>query len=64
MRVKYTGNYYKVAFDKTKAYDVISIEKGWFRVKTETGEDYLFPPECFEIVGDLSEDDVIRNDYI
>ena len=50
MKVRYTGDYYKVAFDKDKVYDVISIEKGWYRIMTELEEDYLFPPECFEIV--------------
>lgn len=50
MKVRYIGDYYKVAFDKQKTYEVISIEKGWFRIMTELGEDYLFPPECFEIV--------------
>lgn len=33
-----------------KTYDVISIEKGWYRIMTELGEDYLFPPHLFEIV--------------
>ena len=50
MKVRYIGDYFKVAFDKQKTYEVISIEKGWFRIMTELGEDYLFPPECFEIV--------------
>ena len=50
MKVRYIGDYYKVAFDKEKIYEVISIEKGWFRIMTELSEDYLFPPECFEIV--------------
>ena len=31
-------------------YDVISIEKGWYRIMTDLDEDYLFPPECFEII--------------
>ena len=33
-----------------KAYKIISIEQGWYRIMTELDEDYLFPPECFEIV--------------
>lgn len=35
---------------KGKAYEVISIENGWYRIICEMGEDYLFPPEWFEIV--------------
>lgn len=51
MKVKYTGTkYLGTAFDADKVYDVISVEKGWYRIMTELDEDYLFPPECFEIV--------------
>ena len=49
MKVKYIGAD-TVAIDKDKAYDVVSIEKGWYRIMTELDEDYLFPPEVFEIV--------------
>ena len=51
MKVKYLGTYYEgTAFDKDKVYEVLSIEKGWYRIMTELDEDYLFPPECFEIL--------------
>ena len=30
-------------------YEVLSIEKGWYRIVDDTGEDYLYPPEAFEI---------------
>ena len=34
-----------------KEYEVISIEKhGWYRIIDESGEDYMYPPELFEIV--------------
>ena len=33
-----------------KLYEVISIEKDWYRIIDDTGEDYLFSPEKFEIV--------------
>ncbi|MGN0648457.1 MAG: hypothetical protein ACI4J3_07500 [Oscillospiraceae bacterium] len=51
MKVRYNGKDL-VAMQKGKIYEVISIEKGWYRIMTEIGEDYLFPPECFEIVED------------
>lgn len=35
---------------KGKIYEVISIEDGLYRIIDETGEDYLFWPEEFEIV--------------
>ena len=39
-----------------KVYDVISIEKGWYRIMTELDDDYLFPPELFEIVEEWKKD--------
>lgn len=49
MKVKYIGKDL-VAMTKGKIYDVISIEKDWYRIMTEIDEDYLFPPESFEII--------------
>lgn len=48
-KVRYIGTDL-VAIEHGKVYDVISIEKDWYRIMTEIGEDYLFPPEAFEIV--------------
>ena len=50
MKVKYLGKVETPALEKDKVYDVISIEKGWYRIMTELDEDYLFPPELFEII--------------
>jgi hypothetical protein len=33
-----------------KVYNVMSVEIGWYRIKDDSDEDYLFPPELFEIV--------------
>lgn len=49
MRVKYIGKEI-VALESGKVYDVLSVEKGWFRIMTEIGEDYLFPPSSFEVI--------------
>ena len=49
MNVRYIGKDL-VALRHGKVYSVISVEKGWYRIMTEIGEDYLFPPEAFEIV--------------
>lgn len=49
MKVKYIGKEF-VAIEKGKIYNVISVEKGWFRIMTELDEDYLFPPELFEVI--------------
>ena len=50
MKVKYIGNHDTLAFEKNKTYEVMSVEKGWYRIMTELDEDYLFPPNLFEIV--------------
>lgn len=50
MKVKYLGKVKTPALIKGKIYDVISVEKGWFRIMTELDEDYLFPPDQFEII--------------
>ena len=50
MNVKYKGvtRFYELVHDKV--YEVMSIERGWYRLVDESGEDYLYPPELFEIV--------------
>lgn len=50
MRVRYTSDFDTLALIKGKIYEVMSVERGWYRIMTELGEDYLFPPEAFEIV--------------
>ena len=50
MMVRYNGKKDTVALDRSKIYAVLSIEKGWYRIMTELDEDYLFPPDVFEIV--------------
>lgn len=49
MKVKYIGPDF-VTVKKNKIYDVISVEKGYYRIMTEIHEDYLLPPKVFEIV--------------
>ena len=55
MKVKYIGKAKTIALKKGKVYDVLSVEKGWFRIMTELNEDYLFPPEQFETIEDDNE---------
>lgn len=50
MKVRYIANHDTLALKNGKSYPVLSIEKGWYRILTELDEDYLFPPEAFEIV--------------
>ena len=50
MTIKYIDPYETLAFERDKEYEVLSIEHGWYRIMTELEEDYLFPPEVFEII--------------
>lgn len=49
LKVRYIGED-RVGIKTGKVYEVMSIEKGWYRIMTELDEDYLFPPELFEII--------------
>ena len=52
MNVKYIKNTVAMCLTKNKIYEVLSIEKGWYRIVDDTGEDYLYPPDNFEIIED------------
>ncbi len=49
MKVRYIGKPNDLVFSPDKEYEAMSIEKGWYRIMTELGEDYLFSPENFEV---------------
>lgn len=49
MKVKYI-NESSVSLTKGKIYDVLGIEGNLFRIADNTGEDYLFYPEEFEVI--------------
>lgn len=49
MKVRYKGKSC-VSLTNGKEYEVISVEKTWYRIVDDTDEDYLFSPEEFEIV--------------
>lgn len=50
MKVKWKGETESLVLTKDKIYDVVSVEKGWYRIVDDSGEDYLYPPDKFEIV--------------
>ena len=50
MKVKWKGKTEYLVLAHDKIYDVISVEKGWYRIIDDSGEDYLYPPEQFEII--------------
>jgi hypothetical protein len=41
-----------VSLTKGKVYEVIGLEMGWYRLVDDTDEDYLYPPQLFEVVQD------------
>ncbi len=49
MKARYIGESDPLILLNGKEYSVISVEKGWYRIIDETGEDYLYPPGAFEI---------------
>ena len=50
MKVKFIGESDPIYMINGKVYKVISIEKTWYRIVDEEGEDYLYPPELFEVI--------------
>ena len=48
MKVKWKGKTEFLCMTQNREYEVISIEKEWYRVIHDSGEDYLYPPELFE----------------
>lgn len=51
MKARYIGPDV-VTFGKRKEYEVIAIEKGWYRIMSELDESYLLPPKAVEIIND------------
>ena len=50
LKIRYKSNTVSLCLTQDKIYEVISEEKGWYRIIDDSGEDYLYPPELFEIV--------------
>lgn len=52
MKVRYLGESSPITLINGKEYEVLSIEEDWYRIIDETLDDYLYPPEAFEIIED------------
>lgn len=50
MKIRWKGKTDFLVLTNNKIYDVLSVEKGWYRIVDDSGEDYLYPPEQFEVV--------------
>ena len=52
MKVRWLGQTESFVLTHGKIYEVLTVEKGWYRIVDDSGEDYLYPPEMFEIVAE------------
>lgn len=50
MTVEYIGETEPLVLTKGKTYNVISVEDGWYRIKDDTDDDYIYPPESFKVI--------------
>ena len=48
--VKYLGESDPLQLLNGKVFEVIDVEKDWYRIFDETNESFLYPPERFEVV--------------
>ncbi len=50
MKVKFLGKTESFVLTHGAVYEVLSVEKGWFRIVDDSGEDYLYPPHLFDVI--------------
>ena len=60
MKVKFLGKTSFLVLTNNKEYNVISIEKDWYRIIDDSGDDYLYPPQLFEVVEDDKKDSLSK----
>ena len=50
IKVKYIGEDDPLSLRNGKVYTARVLKKGWYGVVDETGEEYAYPPEHFEVM--------------
>ena len=50
MKVRWEGKTEFLMLTNGKIYSVLSVERGWYRIIDDSGDDYLYPPEMFTII--------------
>lgn len=50
MKVRYLGNTEGISLTKNKIYEALDYEEGFLRVIEDTGEDYLYDSEKFQVI--------------
>lgn len=61
MKVRYSGETSFLELAHNKIYGVMSIEKERYRIVDDSEEDYLYPPEDFEVVEPNDGSTPVRN---
>ena len=54
MKVRWNGQTIFLELTNGKTYDVLSVEKGWYRIVDDSGDDYLYPPEQFAVLDEYN----------
>ncbi len=57
MKARYLGKTSSLELTHDKIYTVLSVEKGWYRIVEDSNEDYLYPPDEFEMLKEASNND-------
>lgn len=52
MKAKYLGKSEGISLTENNIYEVLGFENEFIRIMDDTGEDYLYDPEKFEIIED------------
>lgn len=52
MKVRYIAHLDDIDLTEGATYIVLSVEKNWYRIVADSDDDYLYPPDLFEIVED------------
>ena len=50
MKVKWKKEMEFLLTVPNQIYEVVDIKLGWYHIVDEDGEDYLYPPEMFDVV--------------
>ena len=50
IKIKYIGEDDPLSLRKDKIYDARVLKLNWYGVVDESGDEYAYPPELFEIV--------------